>query len=59
MAEAIIELARDKERRLALGQKARKRITRDFTLSRQVEAVERLYEHMLGLERLLPKRKSL
>ncbi|NWF93238.1 MAG: glycosyltransferase family 4 protein [Syntrophaceae bacterium] len=51
LARAALRLLRDPELRLAMGRAAYEKAHRDFRLDRQVEAVERFYQEMIGLGR--------
>ena len=47
IADAVGALRRDPERRRALGQAARERVTPAYALNRMVEGVETLYEQLI------------
>ena len=51
LAEALVQMAQDSERRLLWGQAARERILTYFTLARQAEQVEELYGSVLNCKR--------
>jgi glycosyltransferase involved in cell wall biosynthesis len=48
LAEAIIMLARDADRRKAMGRAGRKRVELEFPIVRSVSALEQAYEHLRG-----------
>ncbi len=49
LADAIVDLARSPERRLALGEAARARVGREFTIATQVERIDAVYRSAVGL----------
>jgi glycosyltransferase involved in cell wall biosynthesis len=51
MAERIIELLRDPERALAMGQKGRIVVEEKFSCAAQLKKTEALYEELLGKSR--------
>lgn len=51
IAEAVLALLEDPGRSARLGQAGRRRAEREFSLRRHAEAVERLYEELLGAGR--------
>ncbi|MCS0636308.1 GT4 family glycosyltransferase PelF [Streptomyces sp. LP05-1] len=48
MAEAVLSLLRDGERRAALGRRARQRVIDRFTLRRSVDGFRRIYRELAG-----------
>ncbi|MBD3162421.1 MAG: glycosyltransferase [Candidatus Eisenbacteria bacterium] len=46
--DGIVDLLRDPDRRAAMGAAGRDRILRHFTIERTVDALERLYDDLLG-----------
>lgn len=51
LAEAVLSLLEDPGRGARLGAAGRRRAEREFSLRRHADAVERLYEEVLGVER--------
>jgi glycosyltransferase involved in cell wall biosynthesis len=48
MAAAVLELAADRERRLAMGRAGRRRVESEFTLEHQAERLHGTYLEALG-----------
>jgi glycosyltransferase involved in cell wall biosynthesis len=51
LAEALLEMARDAERRRRWGQAARRRMVEEFSLARQADAVEDVYRRVVAPQR--------
>ena len=51
LAEKIIELYRDPERRLAMGKAGRRRVERLFTIEQQADAFDEFYRTLLSRPR--------
>jgi glycosyltransferase involved in cell wall biosynthesis len=49
LADAVLQLLRDPERRKAMGEASRERAHREFRMDRQAEEVEKFYEAMIRL----------
>jgi glycosyltransferase involved in cell wall biosynthesis len=50
LAEGVVMLLEDAPRTLRLGMAGRRRAETTFSLSRHVEAIERLYQEVLGTQ---------
>ena len=60
LAEGVLILAKDRERAAALGERARRKIKKDFTLDRMIDEYEALYLSLLqGKESKAPQRDML
>ncbi|MFH1228451.1 MAG: glycosyltransferase family 4 protein [Planctomycetota bacterium] len=47
LSDALVAMARDKEKRILFGNNARTKVIRDFTIEKQVRKVEEIYERIM------------